>query len=300
MILLEEKLMSDGVLFRKWENLVEGYAKRVDKGPFTSDISFTPHDYQRHCKNIMIVLGKILPESFYDDTNSLFILMVAVLFHDYAMGIEGSDDLRRKHSLVAKEWFLKEMEIQTTVLAENIPVDRWKNYITEVMYAHSDIKKEDGNVNTLKEIIKKYNTSRANHEIKVPTLAALLRLADELDITFSRLKGSGYEYRTIKDESKPHFDKLMLYENVTISPKINNTIVLSLSDVGDDSNYRASLIVEVYEKVFAALKEVNSLALETRKWALKDFSYQNIILCNDNDEKENYKYFADIIKKKKY
>ncbi len=301
---IAQKLKKNKKLYSNWVEMVTKYYKTLNEGAFFSDVTFTPHDYEHHCINIYNHLYTILPESFYKHDKkgeSLFILMVAVLFHDYALTLKSSEDFRKSHSKIARDKFLEEMHVKSSVISQNIPVDSWGNYIADIIYAHSDIKETSQTKHTLKEIINKYKDDPILLKINVTQLAGLLRFADELDITYARLKGTHYYEKFINGSSKPHFDKLQLFSEVHLLDSKTLALKLRFEDpvLNSSKEYQAGLIVEVYEKVYASLKEVNKLIFSTAKYKLDDFNIENIKIYNPNNPEDSINNYLSIILTKK-
>lgn len=199
-----------------FKSLVNAYAPSLDFGAVMREIGFTPHNFSNHCRDIYKILSDILPEKFYKVYNkgsNLFLLLTAVLMHDYYMSQDSSEEARRQHSKLGKEF------VEEAIFGkENTPLKMYcsKEFgeaLADVIYAHSDIKDEHGEIDTytFKDILEKYSNKRkklkvGEEELNVPFVAALLRLADELDISYERVEGTDYEGKINTEESKMHYE----------------------------------------------------------------------------------------------
>ncbi len=200
---------------RKFANLVNYAAPILEHGPELSSIGFTPHDFTHHVKDIYSLFDKMLPKAFfkkYSKGENLFVLLTGTLFHDIGMTKEWNDDVRAKHSKIGKEMFLAYFAESSadSVVKQSIET-RYSEYIGDIIYAHSDVKESDGpGIETFRDIYdkyekRKYGTKGNQEEINVPFLAALLRLADELDITYERIENIDYTKKNNLPSSLDHF-----------------------------------------------------------------------------------------------
>lgn len=249
---------------RNFENLVNYAAPILESGPVIRNIGFTPHDFTHHCKNIYIILDRMLPEKFYQEykEENLFVLLVAVLFHDVGMTGEWSSEIREKHSEISKQFIMKpfvENDVHS-VIKSNVR-SNYVDYICDIIYAHSDIKK-NGEIEkeTFIEVCKKYEeagveTKGENETINVPFLAALLRLADELDVSYERIEDIDYLKKVNLPSSYEHFKLCEMFKMVQKGNNGDTTLVLQVEgtkyNVGEDYEKatRAAQILERYEKI---------------------------------------------------
>lgn len=252
----------------KFVNLVNYAAPILDRGPALSKIGFTPHDFSHHVKDIYSVLDKMLPEAFYEKYNTgenIFILLTGALFHDIGMTKEWSEEVRVQHSKIGREMFLepfKENEVNH-VIKQNIET-RYSKYIGDIIYAHSDIKLADGSkIETFREIYDKYENleyvTRGEHEeINVPFLAALVRLADELDITYERIENIDYLKSNNLPSSLQHFRTCELFKDIQLSKQQNDTLVI----IVDESKCNLQLLEQDIDNAFDQQDAILNLATE--------------------------------------
>ena len=313
------KKLKNKELYDSWYNLVDRFKDDLDRNALYGEESYTPHGYIDHCMNIYKILYEIIPDSFYETYSegvNLYILMVSVLLHDHIMCIENSEAARREHSLRAKNWIMKEMNLVFRTVVKSSSGEDVLISVADVIYAHSNIKYKKSLAkepyNTFIEVVEKHSkqlrrTPKGSSVINVPILAALLRLADELDITHSRMEKAGVEYKSKTDSSKPHYDKLLLFSNVLVKEDCNDTLLLSLRTDGDlfndksSATYNAHLITEVYDKVKERLDEVQKHVFQNPRTRLDGFNITKIELHDFNGKAKNIEYYrkkAESAKKK--
>ena len=205
-----------------WRMLCIKYGPELDEGPQKSSTAFTRHDFSNHCKDIYINLNTILNsqknQRFLENPEEFFILNLAVLFHDYSLTKEGCN--RKNHSEESAE------------LVKNLFTDgdeksticyRFVDILYNVIRAHSDLKdKEEGRIETLIKPPLIQETRGDIFQIHVRRIAGLLRLADAMDVSKSRL-GKRYQNELprlnnkIVDEreSLKHWRRLQYFDDIT-------------------------------------------------------------------------------------
>lgn len=180
---------------RKWKNIKEQYATRLDQGAVHKPIAYTLHDYTHHCFNIYKIVDKVILFNPSLSEQEWFILNTAILLHDFSMTSVNFD--RLIHSKQSAEWLLEQME-KDTVLKRNLNPSE-AEAIALIMQAHSDCKK---NVRE-KEEIEEYTLEnekmaelmdcRGADDVHLKFLAAVLRIADECDVTRDRIGDADFE-----------------------------------------------------------------------------------------------------------
>lgn len=281
----------------KFANLVNYVAPILEDGPELSSIGFTPHDFTHHVKNIYSLFDKLLPEAFfkkYSKGENLFVLLTGALFHDIGMTKEWSDEVRAKHSKIGKEMFLAYFAKGGTDSIVKLSIDqRYSEYIGDIIYAHSDVKESKGTrIETFRDIYEKYEirdygTKVIHEEINVPFLAALLRLADELDITYERIKNIDYTQKNNLPSSLEHFRLCELIMDIQQS-KSNDSLIIVIDESkcnlkllkqeSNDTNRfqhddvlkiatEAASILERYEKIQKEFRMLNELVLRNTTYA---------------------------------
>lgn len=276
-------------------NLVNYVAPILDRGPELSSIGFTPHDFSHHVKDIFSLIDKMLPEAFYKKYNTgenLFVLLTGALFHDIGMTKEWSDEVRIQHSKIGREEFLKPFKENKVDSVIKLNIDaRYSKYIGDIIYAHSDIKLDDSKTETFREIYNEYESSEYStrgmrEEINVPFLAALVRLADELDITYERIENIDYSKSINLPSSLQHFRLCELFKDIQLG-KHDDTLVIIVDESKCNLNLleqnadntgeqqdailkvatEAANILERYEKIQEEFVILNELVLRNTSYS---------------------------------
>lgn len=304
----------EGTIFKsKFANLVNYAAPILDRGPALSTIGFTPHDFSHHVKDIYSLLDKMLPKAFYDKYNNgenIFVLLTGALFHDIGMTKEWSEEVRKQHSKIGREVFLEPFGKNKvdSVIKQNVEM-RYSKYIGDIIYAHCDIKLDNGSkIETFREIYDKYenipyNTRGEHEEINVPLLAALVRLADELDITYERIENIDYLETNNLPSSLQHFRLCELFKDIQLG-KHDDTLVIIVdedkcnlqllkeenNDAHDEQNSilrlatEAANILEKYEKIQEEFKMLNELVLRNTRYSSDEIWRIRKIVLDQVDE----------------
>lgn len=275
--------------YKKWEVLYKAYEADINSGAVYRNIAFTPHDI-KHCMNIFENIYTIMPSSFMAKTNveNVFVLAVSVLLHDLYMA--RSIDERGNHAVKAVEEIFEEMYSEKhTVIRTFVPRSDIE-FIADIIFAHTDIKVE--NVVTRKtfaEISKKYEKGvfeGESEKIDVPALAALLRMGDELDISYNRIAHTSHMNKFMPEEAKPYWDKLSIFHRPQNNPANSYDIILRIdpqayAKLGElDKLKIAGYAIEVYNKI---RKEFDDCIIQF-KMSYKDWQVKSITL----DKKEFY------------
>lgn len=290
--------------YNNFISISTAYDKQINCGTLISSIGYTPHDVDTHCKNIYRILDDILPKSFYEiykDGEDLFVLAVAVLLHDIAMSRDSGKTARQKHSKIAKDIILEEVySINDTVLKAFVSRDL-STAIADVVYAHSDIKNDDDIVEqeTLREIIEKYDEKgldKGDYEIlNVPFLAALLRLADELDLDYNRISSTGYIKKINVDSSKEHYINCEYFKKMKIDKRNPRELILEVDkEVYDkltpDGKILASAkIIKTYDKVNKEFLKMKDSIFFNTNYGLEGWSIDKINLIDELSYRQAYK-----------
>lgn len=295
----------------KFVNLVNYAAPILDRGPLLSSVGFTPHDFSHHVKDIYSLLDKMLPKAFYEKYSAgenIFVLLTGALFHDFGMTREWSVEVRAHHAQIGREKFLEPFEQNQidSIIKQNVEA-KYSKYIGDIIYAHSDIKLEDGSkVETFREIYHEYDgleysTKGIQEEINVPFLAALVRLADELDITYERIENVDFVNRNNLSSSLQHYKLCELFKEIQCG-RYEDTLVIvvderkcklqlleqkeELSENMQKAVLRmatnAANILERYEKIQTEFKMLDELVLRNTRyssgdvWRIRKIEMENI------------------------
>lgn len=232
---------------------------------------YTRHDFDVHCINIYQIIDDLFIESFnfltpHSDTKNIFKLYLAILLHD--VGMTDFNINRDAHSKKSVDYVMEQWENSSSPL-HNLRVNNILNQndiydICLMILAHSDIK--DGSIDESCNGLSnpKFADCRSD---RIIIMAAILRLADELDCSASRL---GDERRIEQlDQSDPeqkksleHWDKLHCISRVYMSNEDNRYIVLELNDYyvdkySDKDRIFTKYLPEIVRKVQRELDSIN-------------------------------------------
>lgn len=190
--------------------IVEEYAPRLSQHIVLEGSAYTLHDFNHHCINIY----KCISEMIFNDKiayskngltqKELYILNLAVLFHDYGMTAY-VDSKRDNHSYHSAQKVKELYECEESVFAKNVGLNLAEiRALKEIIIAHSDIK--DG---TVPEEQRGLNSPNLNNKMQASTgtirgmlLASILRLADEMDVTEERIGQTSIERNLHDIEAK--------------------------------------------------------------------------------------------------
>lgn len=286
------KKMDEGEL-KSYNELVEEYSPRLLKIIRMDGSAYTLHDFDHHCFDIYRIISTVL----FDERiaygqellskREIFILNVAVLFHDISM----SDAIvvkRENHSKVSADYVRNEYDNTSSVLRTKTDLTSTEiKAIRAIITAHSNIKdntvspeKNGLNAPELKDYTDKYGK-----RIHTKALAAVLRLADELDVSCERvgdgrieeqlkrleerynrciLEGESLEANEICSyiDSYNHWRKLHYIEEIkksehadTIQLVVNDDYVDQRLDEGDTESAIADVLLGVLDEIQRKLDE---------------------------------------------
>jgi hypothetical protein len=208
--------------FEKWKLMYDAYKSDLSVPSNVQTIGYTPHDFDHHIKSLYEIFENGLLTNADLNDLEIFCLYTATLFHDIGMHI--NSDERHRHSLIGQNWFMDKYNIQDSPVHRCIKHTRMAAIISDIIFAHADIK-NDKNDEIVERTFSVVLEKHINHptfnrtEVRVGLLAALLRLADELDIQESRVKLIDFLTRNINPESFRHWERCLLYS----TPEIDNS-----------------------------------------------------------------------------
>jgi hypothetical protein len=263
----------------KWDALRLVYERVLDQGPIIQYTAYTPHDYSRHCtgiyRNIGIFFIDIIKKVVTQE--ELFILNVSVLLHDIKMAYDSSPEMRNAHGQSAKEFILDEVYKQKSSTLSDLLTKPQTLAIVDVILGHSDIKSET-RINTidLLPLDAEFLIGELGKPINVRLLAAILRFADELDITSARIEGIKIDRYPINEDSEKFWRQCELFVSVRKNPTDNRQIVLQVDSTavhtkGDKEN-DIPLIIEVRNKISEELNMLNNKVFSKQDygWLLQE------------------------------
>lgn len=184
---------------KKFQEIVNVYAPKLSDRVILDDAAYTLHDFNHHCIDIYKIISDVLldPELAYKEDygltqKELFILNLAVLFHDIGM-FNALSVSRKNHSLRSSDYLQDEFQNSSSTfrIQSELSNNEFKA-LKAIIIAHSDVK--DGTVlsseNGLNSPHLINQTAMGVGIIRTKFLAGILRLADELDVSSDRI-GNG-------------------------------------------------------------------------------------------------------------
>lgn len=241
---------------------------------FATPVFYTSHGID-HSENVEGIADKLISDQLKDEMNveEIFILLCSIYFHDVGMallakgkGADGADDYfkqvdeaRRMHSAKTASFMIQKYE-EFGLTAPQAEI------IGQICKAHSDIKNEDGTkIYTFKEIMERSDEVNIDiTPIRIKFLAAILRLADELDITSRRAPGKRMEIAGLPTISQIEWMKHQIFGGVHID-SASWEIDLDISEAllygenksaGDRMALTNKLVTDVAIKIRKSLTEV--------------------------------------------
>lgn len=266
--------------------LAKHYGEVLNHGAAKKKIIYTLHDFDHHCFDIYRTISLFLlkgPKRLSEE--ELYLLNLAVLFHDISMCVGGYDQQskkltpfdRNRHSVQSAEWIQHEFDDKKTHLGSCPDLDSQQvGIICNLCKAHSDVKGEGipAEKNGLFNPALNNHTNGRTGTIRMKLLAGLLRIADELDITELRLDNSRTEEQFEEDdendnESRKHWQRLHLFRDIVrdsedyelLLLQVNEGVLRERLDSGDAMN-----VVDDFEIVQQKVrKELNTLLTILKK-----------------------------------
>lgn len=283
----------------RYKTILEFYGPKLPERIELNGSAFTPHD-MNHCLDIYKIISNVLfnRKTVYTEQcgltkRELYILNLAVLFHDFGMSNRLGVS-RETHSKESADYVQAEYDNSRSCFRSesNLTPNEIKA-LKSIIKAHSNIKdgtiiKENNGIYS-KELCKKYRDYYGK-PIRSLFLAGVLRIADELDITNERL-GSGFIEEQIEEgkaklkkyerdgntkeiekwngfiESEKHWKKLHLFEVVTLNTKessidliVDDDYVEILIDEGSTEKSISNDITEVFSKIKKEFDEIKKKA----------------------------------------
>ena len=212
--------------------------------------TYTNHDL-KHLNNVEENINRILPENTKNDLNNeeIFCLLSATWLHD--VGMIPFDNEREDYENKTKkerEEFTKDIR-EKHHIRSSLYVDKHKNELNINEFeakAIGDICKghRQTDLNKLEDIY-------SNQKIRVNSLAAILRVADECDISESRescLSSEGIDSTTKKQHYRPH----EIVKSVNIDHEKNNIIIIAKIEKESDEK----ILIERKNKILDELLDV--------------------------------------------
>ncbi len=274
-----------------WEKLAEKYADRLNEHPIRRETAYTNHDFTHHCKNIYVILETIFLKNVFLQPEEYFVLAAAVLLHDISMTQTNFD--RLCHSKQSADYIEEEIakgeDVWKKVPQPQVPI------IKALVEAHTDIKKldEDG-----REVVDRYTLSETKgvmvgemgRAVHVKWLAGVLRLADELDVTYSRMSTADHRYKELNSEDKNQcfsqecWKRLNYFSGVR---KCGVDIQLVLNEqylkthLNDDRTNIINGIKDVRQTISKKLNNINELVFDADEECCNYIKLKNVRLIDE-------------------
>lgn len=280
------KEMGDAYL-KKWKAIRDVYAETLDKGSIYRPIAYTYHDYTHHCYNIYKIVSKEILYNPNLTAQEWFILNTAILLHDISMTISNFD--RLKHSKESADWLLENIE-RDSVLKQNLLRDE-AEVIALIISAHSDCKEKKGN----KEEICEYTLENSElkdrmdcggaEPVRAKFLAAILRIADECDVTRNRLDLNDNNFEKLDDNdseqkySKEQWLQLRCFKSLH---RDQNKLILETDDAYINKNKHDEIeirIRKVGSKIRKQIRYVREQCITSDEYSAM-FQVQNVVISS--------------------
>jgi CheY-like chemotaxis protein len=185
---------------------------------------FTLHGI-RHAESVEEKLGRLVPHrllvSEYDPKDhadalapeELLILLLATWSHDFGMI---DPEQRHIHNCLSRDYIWDSEKKESRVLWCSLE-SNFAFYVSQLCYAHRDHRSADGTrVDTLSAIKDLTFLGMKGNRVRPRLLAALLRLADELDVGFYRAPEDVMQVVNLSEESAGHWVGNQLINSVDI------------------------------------------------------------------------------------
>ena len=296
--------------YKNWETIANSYEKTINRGPYFTNIAFAPHDFENHCMDIYKIIDSLIQTDKLGkviNVEEVFVLLVAVILHDIIMAY--NPDEREVHSEKAKQYVIEQVYSKNDSILKNCLTRNQAQAVGWIILGHSDLKKEE-KIDTLAILPGKGSQPEGTQgEINVRSLAAILRLADELDVTNMRVNGIAIEKYKINEESEIFWNQCNLFKAVRPYFGLTTVIKLDVDEIAyensGDNIKNIKCIRNVKNKIQDELNNVNRILTEPGYydgWTLSKVEVnatQEILdLLNEYENKDPFED-DDIIEEKK-
>ncbi len=298
------------------DNFREALEKRsTEKGKsWYADLEATEHKlpnlWERSTTGTFTSHGKAHIESveYYVDTligqrlqylypEELYILLMGVLCHD--IGMVSND--RPLHNVISYKYVISDESVGTII----VPDEKYRKPIALLCLGHRDYQENGKEIHTLTDSCKIDDKDekieeviRINHtDVHLRYLAAILRLADELDVTDIRSPYNVFRYyewiNGMPAEGRPHWQKGSIIKDVHIESKGSASTIHLVPNIegirdlsGNDRVLKErylKLIFEVKEKIEKEIGQINPITFSTKSVDDKIGVRFEVVIDYDND-----------------
>lgn len=204
--------------------LIKGKAAKIWERPLIRH--YTEHGL-KHSENIVKIMDKLVGNNLSLNDYEAFTLLAAAYLHDIGMQqsnpeelisgqvqrtLEELDIIRKKHNDLSYNMILD--SVKENAICPSLSLENFRDYVDNIACLVKYHRKYD-----LKELV---DDSFKGEKIRVPLLAALLRLGDELDADCDRVNIEQLKYNNIPTESKLHWWCCLYVKSIDIDGgKIN-------------------------------------------------------------------------------
>jgi orotate phosphoribosyltransferase-like protein len=276
------------------------YLKYFENAPLVQDVKYVPHDLQHSVRVLESFCDMVDPNATKEfDSRTWFIVGVSIYLHDIAMQFKPED--RKKHGMDGASFIQEQADLQTTPIHT---LDQDDIYcIKKIVNAHTN----SPGLSTEKvfqTIESAYPPGKDS--IMLKQLAAMIRIADELDISRDRIKKyDRFDYgieisideNQINDESFVHWEKCELFNRPQIvqdnSRRDYNIHLVPIDETVknriDIYGYRITclLLAIVINKVSKSLNEMKAYGDISKNGYCKDLSAVLMVTNPPNLELES-------------
>ena len=300
---LEKKLQKYQELHTSYKSNAISISKTLDGLGITDGYTF--HDGRHHCRKIKQYANNLLPIELINELppEAIYILLCAIYYHDIGMK---DPSKRKRHNVIAKKMIYNEKTQKYNKDIINIPYKKeaFAKHIANLCYAHRDHETSQSEIcNTLQEVDNE--DAFENGKIYPRYLACILRIADELDSTYSRAPEDIFrDLQSFLDErAKEEWRKHQLIKSVIIDSNIF-TITLypdeeemkKLDKIINNDMYSTKLILSKVGKIEEEIENCFSTltGLQDKKYHL---GYQKVnIKYGSYFTKKKHKIYLSLVK----
>ena len=264
------------------DKLIEDYAEELNTPIHVGDSLYTPHDFNHHCYNLYRIISNHLCDLRVGIDRrtqfsgfELFLLDIAVLFHDYAMSTISTLNVERKtHSADSARCFMQQWDNHDSSLYKNGQKVNMRDNdiraVAAIIKAHSDEKGPNAPKKTgiFSADLKDEMDSSDPNPVRAKFLAGILRLADELDITSDRIGNVHLVDQLDPDDPENRFSyqcwsDLHYFSSLRNDQEIHTQLNLVLDDQeiqtqfdNGDENFVKSRVWKIKEKIDGELSMI--------------------------------------------
>lgn len=199
--------------------LIKEQASKIWEKPLFTH--YTEHGI-KHSENIIKIIDKLIDNKVILNDNEAFILLAAIYLHDIGMQQRNSKELlggnvqrtldeleviRENHNDLSYNMILD--SVQEKKFCPSLSLENFRDYVDSIARLVKYHRKYN-----LQDL---YDDSFKGEEIRIPLLAALLRLGDELDADCDRVNIEQLKYDNIPTESKFHWWCCLYVKSININ-----------------------------------------------------------------------------------